>query len=359
MEESRTIPRTRAECPSGSCPYYECRHHLGLEVRGKRVIVHVEPEKLDVTRSMCALDLAARGGMTLDDVRGYFGVSRERIRQVEQKALAKLRRSAPELFEHLVAPGDVPLGESPKSRVEQKPKSERGTGRARVLDALRPHPEVAAILSVRAGVSLATFWKYAKELVEAGLAVKIPGEPRRGAQWRLASPNSQPEQDMKAAKMQRQADIADIIEQHPGAKCSEVQRRIGANITTVRRDLQSMVGEGVLRVEGEGSTESPFRYYYVGPSAPPPDPVADVAPEPDFQEDFAHAVLTGQARQEEAERLPDLYLDFGQTRHFVERDVRIRGTEADVHTAAALLSTFTEAGLGGVRRWLDSREGQR
>ena len=39
----------------------------------------------------CALDLAGEGGMSLDAIGQLFGVTRERVRQIESEALAKLR----------------------------------------------------------------------------------------------------------------------------------------------------------------------------------------------------------------------------------------------------------------------------
>jgi hypothetical protein len=39
----------------------------------------------------CALDLAERGGMTLDQVGALLNMTRERARQIENAALAKMR----------------------------------------------------------------------------------------------------------------------------------------------------------------------------------------------------------------------------------------------------------------------------
>ncbi|MFA6605114.1 MAG: sigma factor-like helix-turn-helix DNA-binding protein [Patescibacteria group bacterium] len=43
----------------------------------------------------CALDVAARGPHTLEEVGEFFGVGRERIRQCQSTALAKLLEVAP------------------------------------------------------------------------------------------------------------------------------------------------------------------------------------------------------------------------------------------------------------------------
>ena len=68
------MPRTRGDCLAGPrpCPWTGCRYHLGP------------------ARESCALDLAGRGGMTLDEIGALLGVTRERIRQIEGTALAKL-----------------------------------------------------------------------------------------------------------------------------------------------------------------------------------------------------------------------------------------------------------------------------
>jgi hypothetical protein len=65
-----------------------CRHHLA-GVAGARPL-----EELTET---CALDLAELGGMTLLEVATLYGVSRERIRQIETGAMNRLRKESPGL----------------------------------------------------------------------------------------------------------------------------------------------------------------------------------------------------------------------------------------------------------------------
>ena len=45
----------------------------------------------------CALDVADRGGITLEEVGEILNLTRERIRQVEVKGLQKLRATSQEL----------------------------------------------------------------------------------------------------------------------------------------------------------------------------------------------------------------------------------------------------------------------
>lgn len=66
------LPVTRGECAAVArpCPWVTCQHHLaGAE--------------------SCALDVADRGGATLEEVAEALGTTRERVRQIEEKAIRK------------------------------------------------------------------------------------------------------------------------------------------------------------------------------------------------------------------------------------------------------------------------------
>jgi hypothetical protein len=54
---------------------------------------HLEPGQMPPHQS-CALDLAERGAMTLEDIAVVTNLTRERIRQVELKALVRRARPA-------------------------------------------------------------------------------------------------------------------------------------------------------------------------------------------------------------------------------------------------------------------------
>jgi hypothetical protein len=92
-------PRTRAECPEGPCPWVSCVHHLYLDVSddsGAIKINHPDKEVWELAET-CALDVADRGeGVTLEEVGALMNVTRERVRQVEGRALVQLRRLAPQ-----------------------------------------------------------------------------------------------------------------------------------------------------------------------------------------------------------------------------------------------------------------------
>jgi hypothetical protein len=87
-------PRQRAECAEGPrpCPYVSCKHHLFIDVSPRTGAIKLNFPDLEVWElgESCALDVADRGGTTLEDVGAIMNLTRERIRQVEVKALAKL-----------------------------------------------------------------------------------------------------------------------------------------------------------------------------------------------------------------------------------------------------------------------------
>jgi hypothetical protein len=91
-------PRTRGDCADGirPCPFVSCVHHLYLDVSAKTGAIKVnfpdlEPDEL---AESCALDVADRGGGTLEEVGGIMNLTRERVRQVEVRALARLHAVA-------------------------------------------------------------------------------------------------------------------------------------------------------------------------------------------------------------------------------------------------------------------------
>lgn len=88
-------PRTRAQCAGGDrpCPYVSCKHHLYLDVSPRTGAIKLNFPDLEVWEmaESCALDIADRGGTTLEDVGAIMNLTRERIRQVEVRALAKLQ----------------------------------------------------------------------------------------------------------------------------------------------------------------------------------------------------------------------------------------------------------------------------
>jgi hypothetical protein len=87
-------PKSREQCANGirPCPFVSCKHHLFLDVSARTGAIKLNFPDLEVWEmtETCALDIADRGGTTLEEVGAIMNLTRERIRQVEVKALAKL-----------------------------------------------------------------------------------------------------------------------------------------------------------------------------------------------------------------------------------------------------------------------------
>ena len=90
-------PRTRAECINGPrpCLFVYCKHNLYLDVNPETGSIKLNfPDKeIWELEHTCALDVAEKGGITLEEVGAIMNLTRERIRQVETRGLAKLREA--------------------------------------------------------------------------------------------------------------------------------------------------------------------------------------------------------------------------------------------------------------------------
>lgn len=87
-------PTTREECRNGPrpCPYVWCKHHLYLDVNPKTGSIKLNFPDMEVWElsESCAMDVAERGGTTLERVGELMNLTRERIRQLEVEALHRL-----------------------------------------------------------------------------------------------------------------------------------------------------------------------------------------------------------------------------------------------------------------------------
>jgi hypothetical protein len=88
-------PKTRSQCAEGPrpCLFVSCKYHLYLDVNPRTGSVKLNfPDKelweLDET---CALDVADRGGITLEEVGTIMNLTRERVRQVETRGIHSMR----------------------------------------------------------------------------------------------------------------------------------------------------------------------------------------------------------------------------------------------------------------------------
>ena len=95
-------PATRAECESmlRPCPFVSCRYHryvdVNTEKKGSQIKLNF-PDVLDYTHldvdqleDTCILDMAEEGTRTLDEVGDLLNLTRERVRQIEARAIKKL-----------------------------------------------------------------------------------------------------------------------------------------------------------------------------------------------------------------------------------------------------------------------------
>lgn len=88
-------PTTRADCVDMErpCPFVSCKYHLYIDVHPVRGSIKINFPDLEVWEmtETCTLDIADRGGITLEEVGEIMNLTRERVRQLETAGLAKLQ----------------------------------------------------------------------------------------------------------------------------------------------------------------------------------------------------------------------------------------------------------------------------
>lgn len=103
-EEVALRPRTRGDCEDGlrPCPFVGCKHHLFLDVNGSGNLTlnfpDLEPEQL---AESCSLDVADQDGETLEVVGELLNITRERVRQLEVRAMFRVSQRAPAEYREL------------------------------------------------------------------------------------------------------------------------------------------------------------------------------------------------------------------------------------------------------------------
>jgi hypothetical protein len=91
------MPRTRSECRTvpRPCPFVRCKYNLYLDVdpRTGSLKLNYPDREPDEMEESCVLDMAARCGMTLEEVGIAMNMTRERVRQIESAAGDHLQRN--------------------------------------------------------------------------------------------------------------------------------------------------------------------------------------------------------------------------------------------------------------------------
>ena len=91
------------------CPFVSCSHHLYLDVNPESGAIKLNFPHLEVWEmaETCSLDVADRGGITLEEVGAILNLTRERIRQVEVRGLGKMRDDTGEELDELADAADA------------------------------------------------------------------------------------------------------------------------------------------------------------------------------------------------------------------------------------------------------------
>ena len=94
-ELDATRPKVRGDCAEGErpCPYVSCKYNLYVDVnpRTGSVKMNFPDKELWELAETCALDVADKQGITLEEVGVIMNLTRERVRQLEMRGLTKLR----------------------------------------------------------------------------------------------------------------------------------------------------------------------------------------------------------------------------------------------------------------------------
>ncbi len=120
-------PVTRGDCVDGPrpCPWVSCAHHLYLDViesgsGGPPAIRFNFPAKeVWELKETCALDVADRGGATLEEIGRAVNLTRERVRQMIDSSLRSARKATNPMFANHLDVEDVNDLHEPRHHLEE------------------------------------------------------------------------------------------------------------------------------------------------------------------------------------------------------------------------------------------------
>jgi hypothetical protein len=87
-------PKSRGDCNAAPrpCPWVGCRYHTYLDATTGGILMNRPAlEVWELGADSCALDLADRGAQTPSTIGRVLNVTAERVRQLEEIAIRKLR----------------------------------------------------------------------------------------------------------------------------------------------------------------------------------------------------------------------------------------------------------------------------
>lgn len=123
LEQHSERPRLRADCENvpRPCPYVACRHHLYLDVSPSTGTIKLNFPELEVWElaESCALDVADAGGLAPERTSRLLNVTRERVRQIEARALERLANFA-DLNSFCDAPSTARSGPALRARSAER-----------------------------------------------------------------------------------------------------------------------------------------------------------------------------------------------------------------------------------------------
>lgn len=94
-----SAPHTRGGCLNNKrpCPWIRCKHHMIWVFYTKSTFGKNSDDQMAAIicdmKESCTLDMADLGGCTLEQIAQVLGVTREMVRQIQDKSLNRLKHA--------------------------------------------------------------------------------------------------------------------------------------------------------------------------------------------------------------------------------------------------------------------------